>query len=67
MFKMKCAKERKEKEKKEKKNNNNKKRSKNNKSPNLFLRDYRRKSGVGKMNETAISQREITPASLLKL
>ena len=29
---------------------------------NLFLRDSRRKSGVGKMNGTAISQREITPA-----
>ena len=29
---------------------------------NPFLRDSRRKSGVGKMNGTAISQREITPA-----
>ena len=31
---------------------------------NLFLRDSRRKSGVhvGKMNGTAISQREIIPA-----
>ena len=29
---------------------------------NLFLRDYRRKSGAGKVNGTAISQREITPA-----
>ena len=28
---------------------------------NLFLRDSRRKSGVGKMNGTAISQSEITP------
>jgi hypothetical protein len=33
---------------------------------NLFLRDSRRKSGVGKMNGTAISQREITPAKYLK-
>ena len=29
---------------------------------NLFLRDYRQKSGVGKMNGTAIIQKEITPA-----
>jgi hypothetical protein len=29
---------------------------------NLFVRDSRRKSGIGKMNRTAISQREITPA-----
>jgi hypothetical protein len=29
---------------------------------NLFLLDSRQKSGVGKMNGTAISQREITPA-----
>jgi hypothetical protein len=29
---------------------------------NLFLRDSRWKSGIGKMNGTAISQREITPA-----
>jgi hypothetical protein len=29
---------------------------------NLFLRDSRRKRGVGKMNGTAISQRQITPA-----
>ena len=28
----------------------------------IFLRDSRRKRGVGKMNGTAISQREITPA-----
>ena len=33
---------------------------------NLFLRDSRRKSGVGKMNGTAISQSEITPVKLLK-
>jgi hypothetical protein len=29
---------------------------------NLFLRDSLQKSGVGKMNLTATSQREITPA-----
>jgi hypothetical protein len=28
---------------------------------NLFLRNSRRKSGIGKMNGTAISQRGITP------
>jgi hypothetical protein len=33
---------------------------------NFFLRDSRRKSGVGKMNGTAISQREITPVKYLK-
>ena len=30
---------------------------------NLFLRNSRRKNGVGKMNGTAISQREKTPAN----
>ena len=29
---------------------------------NIFLRDSRRKSGIGKMDGTAISQIEITPA-----